>query len=376
MSGIYIHIPFCKQACYYCDFHFSTNLKLKTDLVQAIVKELEMQQYYLGNPSQLKTLYFGGGTPSLLSKEELQQIMEAVEQYYDCSMLEEITLEANPDDLNASKLQDLAEVGINRLSIGIQSFHDPFLKMMHRAHNAQEADTCVKLAQDAGIENISIDLIYGIPADTHQYWEEDLQKAMALKVPHISSYCLTIEEKTVLGNWTKKGRFKPAEDEFSATQFERLLEVMKENGYEHYEISNFAQPGMYSKHNTAYWQQKKYLGIGPAAHSYNGQSRQYNIANNSKYTQQIHQGIIPAEREQLTVKDQVNEYLLTTLRTMWGSDMAYIKNTYQVDIPKQFQAVLKDMEQKGWIRWKGSLLQLTENGKLMADMVSENLFLL
>lgn len=373
MSGIYIHIPFCKQACHYCDFHFSTNLKLQQDMVDAICKELYLQKDYLNAP--IKTLYFGGGTPSLLTAQQLEQILDTVDKHYDLSTLEELTLESNPDDLTLAKLQELQQAGINRLSIGIQTFHDPFLKFMNRAHSAKEAEFAVKTAQDLGINNITIDLIYAIPNNDHTVWHNDLDKAIALEVPHISSYCLTIEDRTVFGNWAKKKKIKVAEEEFAAEQFEILVERLKGAGYEHYEISNFALPNHYSKHNTAYWQQKKYLGIGPGAHSYNGYSRQFNISNNPKYIKSLAEGTLPFTLEELSNVDQVNEYLMTTLRTMWGCDLSYIKQKYEVDLFKQFPKELNNMLDMDWISVEENNMKLTEKGKLFADKITEDLFL-
>ncbi|MEH0156683.1 radical SAM family heme chaperone HemW [Limibacter armeniacum] len=373
MAGIYIHIPFCKQACHYCDFHFSTNMQLKTDMVEAIRKELEMQKDYVQEP--IRTLYFGGGTPSLLSETELNAIIDTVNQYYDTSGVEEITLEANPDDLKPQKLKELRNAGINRLSIGIQSFHGPHLKFMNRAHNAKEAEQCVKLAQDAGFENMTIDLIYAVPADDHSIWERDLNKAISLNVPHISSYCLTIEEKTAFGNWAKKGKIKPAGEEFAAEQFEMLVNGLTGAGYEHYEISNFAKPGLYSKHNTAYWQQQPYIGIGPGAHSYNGNSRQYNVSNNPKYIHALKEGTLPFEKEVLSVADQVNEYMMVRLRTMWGCDLSYLKERYNVDLKAVFAKELAEMEKYGWLTVHQNMMKLTEKGKLLADKIAGDLFI-
>ena len=239
MAGIYLHIPFCKQACHYCDFHFSTSLGLKSRLVDAIVRELELRQDYLGTTAPLETIYFGGGTPSLLSAAELGRIFEAIHQHFDVSPQAEITLEANPDDLNTAKLRELAAAGVNRLSIGLQSFYEPHLRMMNRAHTAEESTTAVRRAQDAGFENISIDLIYGVPAPGHHIWEADLANAFALGVPHVSAYALTIEPGTAFGHRLQKGTFKAAPDEFVATQFEMLLAAMRAHGYTQYEISNF-----------------------------------------------------------------------------------------------------------------------------------------
>ncbi|MDQ3290617.1 MAG: radical SAM family heme chaperone HemW, partial [Bacteroidota bacterium] len=268
MAGIYIHVPFCKQACHYCDFHFSTSLRRKQEVVQAICQEIKLQQNYLSN-QELQTIYLGGGTPSLLTKIELENIFNTLHKFFKISPNAEITLEANPDDLTATKIQELKQSPVNRLSIGLQSFHNPHLRLMNRAHSAAESLTSVQLALDAGFNNITVDLIYGIPAQDHAIWAKDLDQVIALQVPHVSAYALTIEPKTALGNWTKKGKFIPSEDEFVATQFEMLLTKMQEHGYEQYEISNFSLPGWESRHNSNYWKGIPYLGIGPSAHSFN-----------------------------------------------------------------------------------------------------------
>ncbi|RYZ89566.1 MAG: radical SAM family heme chaperone HemW, partial [Moraxellaceae bacterium] len=267
MAGIYLHIPFCKQKCHYCDFHFSTSLVRKADMVQAIAKEIELQKEYLKG-QEVSTIYFGGGTPSLLLEEELHLLLNSLHRNFSIAQNPEITLEANPDDINPASLKNMAAAGINRLSIGIQSFHEPHLQLMNRAHNATEAANCVKLAQNAGFQNISIDLIYGVPAPDHDIWMRDLQKAFSLQVQHISSYALTIEPKTAFGRWAATGKFTGGTEDFVAEQFEILLEQMQANGFEQYEISNFCRPGFYSRHNSNYWRGVPYLGLGPSAHSF------------------------------------------------------------------------------------------------------------
>ncbi|AZQ62453.1 radical SAM family heme chaperone HemW [Flammeovirga pectinis] len=375
MSGIYLHVPFCKQACHYCDFHFSTSLNTKNEVIKAMTLELELQKEYLKTP--VETIYFGGGTPSILSYKELELLLNKVYQQNNISSGSvEVTLEANPDDLSKEKLQELKKLGVNRLSIGLQSFHEPHLKLMNRAHNAKESLECVKLAQDNGFDNITIDLIYGIPATSHEIWHKDLQTAIDLDVPHISSYCLTVEPKTALGHWTKTGKFTPADDEFGAIQFEHLVKTLKTEGYEHYEISNFAKPGHYSQHNSAYWQGRQYLGIGPGAHSFDGlQTRQYNVSNNPKYAKSlIEKNILPCEVENLTKEDGINEYLLTTLRTSWGCNLNHLRDVYGFDIRKEKGKELEEMDKNGWITWNGDLLILSEKGKLFADQISSDLF--
>lgn len=375
MSAIYIHIPFCKQACYYCDFHFSTSTALKSQMVEAICREIVLQKDYLSE-KQLKTIYFGGGTPSLLSEGELGQILDTIHHYFSVEESAEITVEANPDDLTKEKIHTLQKAGINRLSIGIQSFYEPHLKFMHRAHNAHEAEHCVKKAQDAGIINLSIDLIYAIPFENHTILYDDLAKAIALNVPHLSAYCLTIEPKTVLGKWQKTGKIPLIDEEFAAQQFEILIETLTRHGYEHYEISNFAKPNHYSRHNTNYWKTGSYLGIGASAHSYNGESRQYNAANNTLYIKAIAANTIPFEKEILSTTDHINEYLMTSLRTMWGCDALFLQKKYNYAIfeDKQNLKKIMDYQANHLLLITDNQLILTAKGKLLADEIAGSLF--
>ncbi|RAJ95476.1 oxygen-independent coproporphyrinogen-3 oxidase [Larkinella arboricola] len=376
---LYIHIPFCKQACHYCDFHFSTNLKQKTALVDALCREIDLQKDYLPT-RRLETIYLGGGTPSLLTETELEILFETIHRQYTVAPDAEITLEANPDDLIGPVSDPLRQLRlfrkyVNRLSIGIQSFHEPHLRLMNRAHSATEAGSCVQLAQEAGFTNLTIDLIYGVPADTHGIWQTDLAKAVSLKVPHISAYCLTIEPGTVFGNWHKKGRLQAAEDEFAAEQFTMLVQTLRENGYEQYEISNFAQPGCEARHNSSYWKRRPYLGIGPSAHSFNGVSRQYNIAHNIQYIRAIEKGDVPGTVEPLSRADQVNDYLLTGLRTKWGCDLRELSRLAGSDFQVLQRTELQNLYQQGWLSLENHLLTLTEAGKLFADRVAAELFM-
>ncbi|OHX68397.1 radical SAM family heme chaperone HemW [Flammeovirga pacifica] len=374
MSGIYFHIPFCKQACHYCDFHFSTSMKLKNNVVEGMLWELDFQKEYLRE--NIETIYFGGGTPSILSIQELETLLDRVHKNFDTSQVKELTLEANPDDITKEKLTAWKKLGINRLSIGLQSFYGPHLTLMNRAHNAQESLNAVKMSQDHGFDNLTIDLIYGIPFKDHSIWHKDLETALSLEVPHISSYCLTVEDKTALGVWAKKGKFKPADDEFGAEQFEHLVSKLKSNGYEHYEISNFAKPGFYSQHNSAYWKGKPYLGIGPGAHSFDGKtSRQFNVSNNSKYVKAIEQDqLLLFDKEDLSREDGINEYLLTTLRTIWGCDLSVLKEKYQFDLLVEMKTELERFHQQEWIVVENNHLKLSEKGKLFADQIASELF--
>jgi len=371
---LYLHIPFCRQACHYCDFHFSTLMPDKGKMVRAMVRELKIQKDYL-TPDDLHTVYFGGGTPSLLSEKELATIMEAIRKQYHFKPDAEITLEANPDDLSEATIAMLANQGINRLSIGIQSFHDPHLRFMNRIHTAQEAEASVRLAQDAGITNLSVDLIYAIPAENDDILLSDIEKTLALGVEHISAYCLTVEPRTAFGNWTKTGKMAPIEDEFAARQFEILMSKLQKAGFEQYEISNFAKNQKYSRHNSAYWQRRPYLGIGPSAHSYNGTSRQYNVSNNAKYLEGTKNKALPMTREMLTPEDQVNEYLLTGLRTKWGCRLDFLQElSGGIFLIKTGEEIFR-LKEVGWLHLRDGLLLLTEKGKLFADQVAARLFL-
>jgi oxygen-independent coproporphyrinogen-3 oxidase len=372
MAGIYIHIPFCKQACYYCDFHFSTSLKYKDELLQALIKEISLQKTYLGN-NTIETIYFGGGTPSLLSADELNLLIGTITKLHTVSANAEITIEANPDDLDKAKLQALRQTDINRFSIGIQSFFDDDLEWMNRVHRASEAEASVKRAQDLGFENITVDLIYGYPLLNDTKWKHNLDKVFELGIPHISSYSMTVEPQTALASFIKKKKQAAMDDQQSAEQFILLIDAMQTHGFEHYEISNFCKPGHYSKHNSNYWKGVKYLGIGPSAHSYNGETRQWNIANNAKYIQAVEKAEIPAETELLTETDRLNEYIMTSLRTMWGLDLGKL-NTIAKGADGQLNKAAQRYFENGWIEQKNEVIYLTQAGKLYADNIASELF--
>ena len=371
MAGIYVHIPFCRQACHYCNFYFTTSPGNKDKFIDALLHEIELSKDYLQG-EKIETFYFGGGTPSLLAKAELIAIVEKLNGQYDLSGLKEFTLEANPDDLSPEKIKELAELrslGLNRFSIGVQSFFDDDLKYMNRAHNSAEATSSLKRVQDAGFENITIDLIYGTPTMNNQRWQKNLEIAFALGIPHISSYALTVEPKTSLDRKIKKGERIAVSEEQSAVQFNMLMEEMQKAGYEQYEISNFAKPGKYAIHNSNYWRGKKYLGLGPSAHSYNIVSRKWNVANNISYIQSIAEGIIPAEVEVLTPAQQVNERIMTALRTMWGLDLKGFEPRV-ADLIKQDLSVI---EPTHFILHQ-NVLTLTNQGRLFADAIAASLF--
>ncbi len=321
----------------------------------------------------IETIYFGGGTPSLLSREEVEKILNALSLHYNVVPEPEITLEANPDDLQANKLQALKAAGINRLSIGIQSFHDPHLQSLNRAHNAAEALSCIQEARAAGFSNISIDLIYAIPAPDHSLWQKDLETALSLHPEHISSYCLTIEPQTAFGNWLKKGKIKPVEEEYAAEQFEMLLQRLRQAGYEQYEISNFSLPGKHSRHNSSYWQQKLYLGLGPSAHSFNRHSRQANVSNNARYLKAIGKNEVPFEREELSRADMINEYIFIGLRTQWGCSLPYLQEQWNHTLAEENKPFLNELLEQDYARIQNDHLVLTNAGKLLADEIASRL---
>ena len=371
MAGLYIHIPFCKQACHYCDFHFSTNQDQRTRLCQAIAKEINLQHSYLDN-EPIHTLYFGGGTPSLLSGEELNIIFESVHSHFVVDDDAEVTMEVNPDDLTTDKLKELKNFGVNRLSVGIQSFNNPTLTFFNRAHSGEQAIESIHRARTAGFDNISIDLIYSVPGQAEDIWKKDIEQAVALQPEHISSYSLTIEEKTAFGKWQKTGRIKPLDENKAVADFEVLMDMLNSSGYEHYEISNFSKPGFHSKHNSSYWRQRKYLGLGPSAHSYNGETRQLNVANNSHYINAIIKGEVPFEIEQLSRENKINEYIITTLRTKWGCDLSYLEKNFGYSI---FETpILQKLLVQELIVLNKTIMTLTKKGKMLADQVAIELF--
>jgi len=335
MAGIYIHIPFCKQACSYCDFHFSTKLTNKKSVLSAVEKELKLRSNYLGQ-ELVDTIYLGGGTPSLLSEIELQSIFQTVLNNYTVSDHAEITLEANPDDLTKVKLQELKQTPINRLSIGVQSFFEEDLRFMNRAHNAKEAVTSIQNAKEVGFDNLSIDLIFGSQTTSNEMWQRNLSIFFDLGINHLSAYSLTIEEKTALAHNIAKGKVENIDDEKNYTQYLILQNAIKENGFEQYELSNYCIDESYSKHNTSYWQNKKYLGIGPSAHSFNGISRQWNVKNNTLYTKAINEGNSYFEKEELSEIDRYHEYLITSLRTKWGVDVSKMDMLFSPSIVEHF----------------------------------------
>lgn len=373
MAGIYIHIPFCKQACHYCNFHFSTSLRHRGDMVEAICKEIDLQQDFLSDKN-LSSIYFGGGTPSLLETTEITQILDRLAYHYSWQHDIEITLEANPDDITYDKITKLRAGGINRLSIGIQSFIDTELLASNRAHNVDESLQAVKICQDAGINNLSIDLIYGMPDSDKDSWQYNIDTALSLGVDHISSYALTVEPNTALSHMVKQGKIKLPPEITVSKQYLQLIESLTEAGYDHYEISNFAKSGKYAVHNTNYWRSVPYLGIGPSAHSFQPTFRQWNIANNAKYLQSIAENIVPYEIEQTAYADQFNEYVMTRLRTMWGIDIADLHHRFSDQVVAVERNIAEYIE-SGHVVITDNHYRLTPEGRLLADGIASDLFL-
>ncbi|MCD8412269.1 radical SAM family heme chaperone HemW [Tenacibaculum finnmarkense] len=372
MAGIYIHIPFCKQACFYCDFHFSTSLKKKDELISCLITELEIRKNELQNEI-IETIYFGGGTPSLLSSEEITSLLNAIYKHYKVIENPEITLEANPDDLSEEKILELANSPINRLSIGVQSFFEEDLKSMNRAHNSKEAKECLSIATRY-FDNITVDLIYGVPNMSNERWKENLQIAFDFGVNHISSYALTVEPKTVLDSFVKNGKYPEPDETEAKEHFDILVAETAKNGFVHYEISNFGKPAYFSKHNTSYWLGKKYIGIGPSAHSFSKTHRSWNVANNAKYIKELQEGKLPNEQEELSEEDQFNEYLMTGLRTIWGVSLAEIQANFKAcfkdDLLKSSQKFISE----GLLIIEKNTLKTTPKGKFLADGLASELF--
>ena len=373
MSGIYIHIPFCKQACFYCDFHFSTSLKKKEDMIAALVKEIEIRKVELGNTT-IETIYFGGGTPSVLSTKEIETLIAAVYKNFRVVENPEITLEANPDDLSEEKIIELSNSPINRLSIGIQSFFEKDLKLMNRAHNSKEAKECLEFATQY-FANISVDLIYGIPDCTNQEWRENIQTALSFGVPHISSYALTVEPKTPLASFIKKGIIKNVDDEKAQEQFHILIEELENASFIHYETSNFGKEGFFSQNNSSYWLGKSYVGIGPSAHSFDGNQRSWNVRNNSKYINAIAENTLPIERETLSKTDRYNEYIMTGLRTIWGVSFDKIRNEFGDKYIEYLENHSKKHLQKDLLYLENQVLKTTKKGKFLSDGIASDLFI-
>ncbi len=374
MSGIYIHIPFCKQACHYCDFHFSTSMKKKEEMVLALAKEMGLRKDEFQN-GVVETIYFGGGTPSVLSIDDIRFLIHSVYQNYNVIENPEITLEANPDDLDEETILQFANSPINRLSIGIQSFFEDDLQLMNRAHNMEEAKKCLAFATQH-FDNISIDLIYGMPNMSNEKWLQNIETALSFNIPHISSYALTVEPKTALHKMIKLGTISTLDDDLAQQHFHILIDKLQENGFVHYELSNFGKPDYFSKNNTAYWLGKKYIGIGPSAHSFNGKSRSWNVSNNSLYLKAIAENKLPSEIEILSKTDQYNEYIMTGLRTIWGVSLERIEaefgSNYLEYLHQQAEKYISD----NLLTVENNILKTTKKGKFLSDGIASDLFLL
>ncbi len=374
MAGIYIHIPYCQKACHYCDFHFSTNLDSKSEMVDCIVAELLLQQNYLTD-DPINSIYVGGGTPSLLSPKELASLLETIYKNYEVDNETEVTLEANPENITKESLKAFLSAGVNRLSLGIQSFHEPYLKYLNRVHSSPEAFRSIERIVNSEFKNFSIDLIFGIRENDLAIWIEDLETALKFKPNHISVYNLTIESKTVFGRWLDKGKIQMVSDEHSAKQFEYAHYLLNLKNYEHYEISNYCRDGHYSRHNTSYWKNAKYLGVGPGAHSYDQMNRQFNVKNNSKYIKAIRSSEVPFHMEHLSRENMINEYILTGLRTIWGCDLKVLKSSLDFDLVRMNTEIIDKLHANKLIEINEDKLLLTFKGQLIADSISSELMI-
>jgi oxygen-independent coproporphyrinogen-3 oxidase len=374
MSGIYIHIPFCKQACHYCDFHFSTSLQKKDEMVLALANEMALRSTEFKD-EVVETIYFGGGTPSILEIQDLRFLIDEVYRNYTVVENPEITVEANPDDLTETRIIELSENKINRLSIGIQSFFEDDLKLMNRAHNSEEAKKCLEIATKY-FNNISIDLIYGVPNMSNEKWLQNIETALSYNVLHISSYALTVEPKTALHTFIQKGIILQPDDEVAQQHFHLMVDKLEENGFIHYELSNFGKENYFSRNNSSYWLGKKYLGFGPSAHSYNGISRSWNVSNNSLYLKSIAENILPSETETLTQTDRYNEYVMTGLRTIWGISLNRIEQEFgKTYLDYLNQQAVKYIEDH-LLFVDDNILRITKNGKFLSDGIASDLFIL
>ena len=372
MSGIYIHIPFCKQACHYCDFHFSTSMKKKEEMVFALAKEIQMRKDD-SYEETIETIYFGGGTPSVLTSAEINFLIDTVYHNYNVVENPEITLEANPDDLSEERILELSKSKINRLSIGIQSFFEEDLKMMNRAHNSAEAKKCLEYATKY-FDNISLDLIYSIPGMSNEKWKQNIETALSFGIPHISSYALTVEPRTALNKLIQTGKIAAPNDEVAQEHFAILVETLESKGFIHYELSNFAKENYFSKNNSAYWLGKKYIGIGPSAHSYNGVSRSWNVANNPIYLKSIQEDRLPNENEILSVTDCYNEYIMTGLRTIWGVSLDRVQNEFGFDYLNYLQKQANKFLDDDLLFIENGILKPTKKGKFLTDGIASDLF--
>ena len=374
MAGIYIHIPYCKQKCHYCNFYSFASKQYRNEFVDALLREIVLRKEYPGK-QEIGTIYFGGGTPSMLSAEEVNQIIRTITNNFIVSPNVEITLEANPDDMNKETLSALRDTPVNRLSMGIQSFFDDDLVYLNRVHNGKHAIRSIELALKYGFTNLTIDLIYGIPTLTEKKWLSNLERFFSFNLPHLSSYSLTVEPGTALNKLIRKGKMQNVNEQQSISHFRTLIEKTREKGFIHYEISNFAKEGFYSKHNSIYWVGGRYLGLGPSAHSFNGHSRQWNVSNMKRYIESDTIEKIVEEKENLSEDQQFNEYIMTSLRTSWGCDLVHIKNVFGKTKKLYFERSIQPFIEAGKVRNEGSVYILTDHGKLFVDGIAADLFI-
>jgi oxygen-independent coproporphyrinogen-3 oxidase len=374
MAGIYIHIPYCRQKCHYCNFFSVASSKFLPEVMESLCQEAIKQKHYLkGVP--IDSVYFGGGTPSLINSSLLKRVMETLHTEFSINSEAEITLEANPDDISPTALNEWKQMGINRLSIGIQSFRDEDLNYLNRVHNGVRAKECIDMALQAGFRNLTIDLIYGIPTLTDHAWKTNIETALKAGIKHISAYSLTVEPRTALDVMIRKGKYAPVDEVQSIRHFEILMKMMEENGFLHYEISNFCLPGYFAKHNTAYWQREPYLGLGPSAHSFDGNSRQWNVSGIAEYIKSISENSFPFESEQLSNEQQYNEYVMTGLRTMWGCNSEVINRQFGETCHSEFIGRIRKFMESGMVVETDGVYKLTLSGKLMADGIASDLFI-
>jgi len=373
MSGIYLHIPYCKKACHYCNFHFSTNFKNKMLLVEALHQEILLRKDFFDG-QEVETIYFGGGTPSILSAAEINTLIASLAAVHPISKEAEITLEANPDDLTLDKIEELKNTPINRLSIGVQSFREQDLQWMNRAHNAQQSNDCIKRAQDHGFDNLTIDLIYGLPHLSNEDWQHNLETFFKLNINHLSAYCLTVEPQTALDHFIKTKKEPPLDELKARNQMLLLMEAIPANGFEQYEISNFAKNNKYARHNSSYWKGKSYLGLGPAAHSFSGNQRMWNVANNAKYIHSIQKNVLPLNTEILSKNDHFNEMVMLGLRTIWGIRKDKVLTDFSENDWNKLVLEAEAFEQKKWLTIQDDCIVLTTQGRLKADFIAGELF--
>lgn len=367
LAGIYIHIPYCRKACHYCNFHFRTSLRSRDEMILAISRELEIRKNYLQN--DVKTIYFGGGTPSVLATAQIGKLIQQIKTTFALEPDAEITLEANPEDINRNKALELKDIGVNRISLGVQSFDDEILTNLNRQHTGRQAINAITTLKEQGFNNMTLDLIYGIPGQHHDTWANNLRQAINLDIPHISSYALTIEEKTAFGHWQKSGKINAVSDTAYNNDYKLMCKLLREAGYEHYEVSNFARFGFKSLHNSSYWQNEAYLGLGPGAHSYNGKTRQFNLSNNARYIKLIKNNKPVFAEEVLSEIQLFNEYLLTGLRTNKGIDLLFIKNRFGIDLANKHNAFIEQCLHEGMATLKGDKFVLTDAALILADSI-------